>query len=49
MAHPQVVDGEESLQLQKLAANIVNKQSQPTRNNPTAFGLGMGLKTRHKK
>jgi hypothetical protein len=49
MARPQVADGE-GLQIWRVAANILNKQSrQPTRGGPSAWGLGVGLTTPHRK
>jgi hypothetical protein len=45
MAHLSVVDGRYSLQIWRFAANIFNKQSQPVRSDPPAWGLVKGLKT----
>jgi hypothetical protein len=50
MARPQVADGGEGLQIWRVAANILNKQSrQPTRDGPPAWGLSVGLTTPHRK
>jgi hypothetical protein len=50
MARPQVADGGDGLQIRRVAANILNKQS------PAAdwgdlpdWGLGVGLTTPHRK
>jgi hypothetical protein len=49
MAHPQVLDGGDGLQIWRVAANILNKQPL-TRDGPPAWGLGVGLTTPcHKK
>jgi hypothetical protein len=46
MAHPQVADGGDGIQIWRVAADIVNKQSrQPTRCDRQAWGLDKGLKT----
>jgi len=41
MVHPQVVDGEEDLQVWRVAANMLNKQSQ-TANKGWSSSLGVG-------
>jgi hypothetical protein len=42
--------GEEVLRVWRVAANILNKQSrQPTKCDPLALGLGVGLTTPHRK
>jgi hypothetical protein len=47
MAHPQAVNGGDSLQIRRAAANIVNKQSQIASKR---WSFGMALTTpRHKK
>jgi hypothetical protein len=46
MARPQFVDAGDGLQIQKLAANILNKQSRSaSRGGPPSWGLGGGLTT----
>jgi glycine cleavage system aminomethyltransferase T len=47
MLYPLVKDGADSLQIWKVAANILNKQSQPTRGGPPAWRLGKELTTPH--
>jgi hypothetical protein len=48
MVHLQVVDGGEGLQIWRVIANILNKQTWATdRGGPPSFGLGGGLTTRH--
>jgi len=44
MAWPQGADARDSLQIQKNAVNMLNKQSegQPTSNNPVPLGTGQG-------
>jgi hypothetical protein len=43
MARPQVADGGEGLQIRRVAANILNKQSRTNdRGGPPAWGLGGG-------
>jgi hypothetical protein len=50
MALPQVADGRDALQFWKEAANILNKRrGQPTRGDPPAWELGVGLTTPHRK
>jgi hypothetical protein len=50
MTRPQGVDGGDGLQMCKVAANIMNKQSQTADKGGTpARELGVGLKTHHKK
>jgi hypothetical protein len=45
MARPQVADGGDGLQIERLPENILNKQSeQPTRGCPSAWRLGVGIK-----
>jgi hypothetical protein len=41
MAHPQVVDGEDGLQIWRVAANILNKQSR-TANKEWSSSMGVG-------
>jgi hypothetical protein len=44
MARPQVADGADSLKICRVAANILNKQSQITNKGwPTIAGLGVDL------
>jgi len=44
MARPQVVDGGEGLQIRRVAANILNKQSQIADNGwSSSLGVGRGL------
>jgi hypothetical protein len=46
MARPQVADGGDGLQIWKVAANILNKQSRTAdRGGPPAKRLGVGLTT----
>jgi hypothetical protein len=46
MARPQVADGGDGLQIWRVAANILNKQSQTVENGWFfSWGLGVGLKT----
>jgi hypothetical protein len=43
MAHPQVADGGEGLQIWRVAANILNKQSQTADKGwPSSLGVGRG-------
>jgi hypothetical protein len=50
MARPQVADGGNTLQVWRVAANILNKQSRtPDKGGPPAWGLGVGLTTPHRK
>jgi hypothetical protein len=51
MMHPQAVDGGDSLQIWRVAVNILNKQLQiADMGCPPAWGLGIGLTTPcHKK
>jgi hypothetical protein len=50
MARPQVADGGNTLQVWRVAANILNKRrGQPTRGGPRAWGLGVGLTTPRRK
>jgi hypothetical protein len=51
MAHPHAVDGGDSLQIWRIATNILrSRQAQPTRGSPEYWGLGVGLTTPcHKK
>jgi hypothetical protein len=43
MARPQVADGEESFQIQKVAANILNDQSRTAEKRcPSSMGVGRG-------
>jgi hypothetical protein len=44
MERPEVADGGDELQIWRVAANILNKQSRTTRDGPTAWGSGVGLK-----
>jgi hypothetical protein len=48
MARPQVADGGDALQVWRVAANILNKQSR-TRSGSPAWGFGVGLTTPHVK
>jgi hypothetical protein len=43
MARPQIADGGDGLQIWRVAANILNKQSR-TANKAWSSGLGVGLK-----
>jgi hypothetical protein len=43
MARPEVADGGDGLQIWRVAENILNRQSR------TAWGLGVRLKTAHRK
>jgi hypothetical protein len=46
MACPQAADGGDDLQIWKVAANILNKQSQTAeKDSAPAWGLGVGLTT----
>jgi hypothetical protein len=50
MARPQVVDGGDGLQIWRVAANILTKQSRTAdKGGPPAWGLGVGLATPHRK
>jgi hypothetical protein len=50
MARPQVADGGEGLQIWRVAANILNNQSQAADKGWTSrLGLGVGLLTPHRK
>jgi hypothetical protein len=49
MAHPQVTDGGDGLQICRVAANILNKQSRTADKGGPAWGLGVGLPTPHPK
>jgi hypothetical protein len=51
MAHPQVADGGDSLQIWRVAANVqINSCGQLTRGSPPVWGLCKGLTTaNHKK
>jgi hypothetical protein len=50
MAHLQVADGGNGLQIWRATANILNKQSRRADKRwPTNLGLGVGLKTAHRK
>jgi hypothetical protein len=46
MICPQVADGGDTLQLWRVAVNILNKQ---TRGGPLGWGLGVGPTTHHKQ
>jgi hypothetical protein len=49
MARPQVADGD-GLQISRVDASILNKQSRTANEGgPTAWGLGVGLTTPHRK
>jgi hypothetical protein len=46
MARSQVADGEDGLQIWRVAANLLNKQSRTADKGwSSSWGLGMGLKT----
>jgi hypothetical protein len=50
LARPQVADGGDGLQIWRVAANILNKQSQAADKGwPSNLGLGVGLTTPHCK
>jgi hypothetical protein len=50
MARPQVADGGEDLQLWRVAANILNKQSRTADNGwPSSLEDGRGITTPHRK
>jgi hypothetical protein len=50
MAHPQVVDRGNGLQMWRVAANILNKQSRTAdRGWPSSSGFGGGLTTLHRQ
>jgi hypothetical protein len=50
MARPQVADGGDALQVWRVAANILNKQSRTAdKGGPPAWGLGVGPTTPHPK
>jgi hypothetical protein len=50
MEHLQVADGRDSLQIQRVALNILNKQSWTANmGGPPAWGLGKGLIAPHHK
>jgi hypothetical protein len=50
MARPQVADGGNSVQIWRVAANILNKQSRTAdKGGPPAWGLGVGLTIPHRK
>jgi hypothetical protein len=50
MARPQVADGGESLQIWRVAANILNKKSRTADKGwPSSLGVGRGLATPHRK
>jgi hypothetical protein len=49
MARPQVADGGNSLQIWRVAANILNKQSWISAGGPPAWGLSVGLTTPPRK
>jgi hypothetical protein len=42
MVHPQVADGGESLQIWRVAANILNKQSTADKGWSSSVGVGHG-------
>jgi hypothetical protein len=45
MARPQVADGGEGLQIRRVAANILNKQSRTADKGwPSSLGVGRGAK-----
>jgi hypothetical protein len=48
MARPQVADGGNGLQIWRVAANILNKQSR-TADKGWSSSLGVGLTTPHRK
>jgi hypothetical protein len=48
MARPQVADGGDGLQIWRVAANILNKQSRKAdRGGPPSWGLGVEVTTHH--
>jgi hypothetical protein len=50
MARPQVADGEDGLQIWRVAANILNKQSRTADKGwPSSLVVGRGAKTPHRK
>jgi hypothetical protein len=50
MARPQVADGGDGLQIWRVAANILNKQSRiAERGVPPAWVFGIGLTTPYRK
>jgi hypothetical protein len=50
MAHPQVADGEDGLQIWRVAVNILKKKSWTADQGwSPAWGLGVGLTTPHSK
>jgi hypothetical protein len=51
MVHPQVVDGRDSLQIWRVAANLLNKEVVDSRQGvgPPAWQLGVGLTGPHHK
>jgi hypothetical protein len=50
MVRPQVAEGGKGLQIWRVAANILNKQSWTAdKGGPPAWGLGGGLTTLHRK
>jgi hypothetical protein len=50
MVRPQVADGQNGLQLWRVASNTLNKQWRTADEGcPLAWGLGMGLTTSHQK
>jgi hypothetical protein len=50
MARPQVADGGEGLQIWRVAANILNKQSRTADKGwPSSLGVGLGRTTPHRK
>jgi hypothetical protein len=50
MTRPQVADGGEGLQIWRVAANILNKQSRTADKGwPSSLGVGRGLTTPHRK
>jgi hypothetical protein len=42
MAHPQVADGGEGLQIWRVAANVLNKQSRTADKGWSSLGVGRG-------
>jgi hypothetical protein len=50
MARPQIADGGDGLQIWRVAANILNKQSRTAdRGWCSSLGVGRGLTTHHRK
>jgi hypothetical protein len=50
VARPQVADGGNGLQIWRVAANILNKQSRTVdKGLSSSLGLGVGLRTPHRK